>query len=391
MLAQLFESYTGAGSRVEVRAVRRFREAMARVDSRYAADAQQDAGEFMGKLFDVLGQTSNGKQHGNWLHSIFGVHLETPRQCQRCMQFAQTERSVGCFLGLPTISEHARFDSAVRREELATPISLPELLRRSQDAEQISGYDCACCAELAARNGTVAAKSVVSQRAGLIHSTHDVVIAVLYRFVNVVDTDGANRLVKMDRPVDIPSTLTLGTTAYSVYGVVSHYGQEISHGHYVASVCSSRDRQWYECNDAYVKPLHNTPGKAASFSSLHLGATPVILFYRRVPQVLGGIFQRSGGQCRHPPTPSPASGRLLDWPTTRDHRAVPLARAPPSSSGNSGVSGAFSESQSSVQEAGHLCAQGADGCATMALGVPLGVPAVPAAPLATRPGPSARC
>ena len=50
MLVQLMESYKGAGSVVEVRAVRRFREALARVDSRYAAGAQQDAGEFMGKL-----------------------------------------------------------------------------------------------------------------------------------------------------------------------------------------------------------------------------------------------------------------------------------------------------------------------------------------------------
>merc|ERR1719159_2261808 len=158
-------------------------------------------------------------------------------------------------------------------------IELRQLLDELQAPEEIDGYDCDKCRESAKRAGREHVRSKITQRCGLIQQSQDILTFALCRFLNVMDKNGKFSAVKVKRQVQIPTVLSLPTGEYRLYGVVSHVGQNLNHGHYISAVRSLRDDQWYDCDDAAVKPIAMRKLYAsAEISATRPGADPFILF-----------------------------------------------------------------------------------------------------------------
>merc|ERR1712023_335261 len=77
--------------------------------------------------------------------------------------------------------------------------------------------------------------------------------------------------------------LSLPTGQYRLYGVVSHKGDNLNCGHYIAAVRSLRDDQWYDCDDTLVKPINMRKlYEASEITATRPHTDPFILFYHRV-------------------------------------------------------------------------------------------------------------
>jgi len=154
----------------------------------------------------------------------------------------------------------------------------------SRQPETIEGYDCDKCRECSAERGAEHVRSTITQHAGVISATRDILIVVLYRFGHALDAKGDFKPVKVKRQVACPSELTVDTGRYSLFGVVSHLGTSLSAGHYVSAVRSRRDDIWYECNDETVTPLNvKSLYDGRAVTAVRAGAEPYILFYHRKP------------------------------------------------------------------------------------------------------------
>lgn len=282
---ELLRHYRSAMGQLSTRPLEQFKRSMARFDGRYASFEQQDAYEFLTKLFEGLDQSLGvqcARRQCQFVHSVCGVSLSTLRQCHRCLEFATPQVAQELALGLPTISAEAQFNEDIRAEELVTPVTVLELLRRTQAPEDITDYDCDRCRDCAAKQGLPAERSTMTQRVQLAEG-HGVLLLALYRFLNVLDSSGSFEQTKLKREVLVPTVLSLKTGDYRLYGVVSHCGASLSAGHYVAAVRSQRDGLWYECSDTQVRPMEGwNPDVVSSFSRIQSGSDPVLLFYDRI-------------------------------------------------------------------------------------------------------------
>lgn len=94
---------------------------------------------------------------------------------------------------------------------------------------------------------------------------------------------------KIKRKVDIPEFLNLENGAqYSLFGVVSHNGDQSNTGHYIASVRSRWNDRWYHCNDRVVTETEKRFDESGRFSFTRLSRRdgyddyePSLLFYHR--------------------------------------------------------------------------------------------------------------
>lgn len=270
-------------------ALQNLKRAVGKLDPRFAACEQQDAYEFLGCLLDGLDEGFGAllRSHGcsaseGVVRRVCGIGTYSTRWCQRCLEVREVGHATEMALGLPLVSCAAQFDAEVREREEAEPIALRDLIGVSQMPEEIEGYDCDRCRAIAEKSETEHTGSTMSQRAGLLSSSSDVLVVSLYRFLNSMDDRGNFRPVKVKRAVAIPTVLSLETGEYRLYGVVSHIGSNLASGHYVAAVRSRRDHQWYECNDATVTPLHlRNLYEVSEITATRPGADPFILFYQR--------------------------------------------------------------------------------------------------------------
>mmetsp|Transcript_15428 Transcript_15428/g.27622 ORF Transcript_15428/g.27622 Transcript_15428/m.27622 type:complete len:444 (-) Transcript_15428:282-1613(-) len=269
---------------------------MAALDSKYAGCQQQDAYEFLGCLLEGLDENFTAvlkAKFGSFcqlplppsgiVRSVCGVASHSTRCCQRCLECFEVDHSVDTVLRLPLISPEAQMDEAVRAKEETEPITLKELIDAAQKPEDIDGYDCDKCREIAEKAEVDHERSLVTQRAGLVSETRDILCIALYRFLNVMDEQGNFSAVKIQRRVAIPTVLSFETGEYRLYGVVSHEGSTLASGHYIAAVRSLRDHQWWSCSDAQVTPLHlRNLYEVSEITATKPDATPFILFYHRM-------------------------------------------------------------------------------------------------------------
>jgi len=264
---------------------------MAALDLMYAGCEQQDAYEFLGRLLDGLDENFGrllrdvAKQagpDGGMVRSICGITTYSTRWCHTCLEVFEVDRTTDTTMRLPLISSAAQMDSSLRRKEESDPISLIELLQAVQLPEEIEGYDCDRCRAISSKCGTEFHRSNMSQMAGLIAGTKDVLGIALFRFLNVLDEGGNFSPVKIRRQVKIPTVLSLETGEYRLCGIVSHMGATLSSGHYIAAVRSLRDHQWYDCDDAHVKPLNlRSLYEVGELTGTRPNADPFMLFYHR--------------------------------------------------------------------------------------------------------------
>jgi len=322
-------------------ALRNMKEAIAKVDPRYAGCEQQDAYEFLGCLLEGLEEgfaalfRSALEDHqasppANVIRAICGITSHTKRSCHACNGCFEVDATTDTCLRLPLLSPAAQFDAALREKEEETPVTLQELLDAMQQPEVIEGYDCDRCRAC----NSDASRSTITQRAGIISATHDVLIVVLYRFGHALDANGNFKATKVKRRVACPTELSLETGNYNLFGVVSHLGQSLTAGHYVAAVKSRRDDLWYECNDEHVKPLRMPSlydGRA--ITAVRPDAEPYILFYHR-HQTLPSLedfclpLPNLEDFCSQLGVPTPASPKQAAAPATLAAVAAPTGVVP---------------------------------------------------------------
>lgn len=290
--ADLLQTYNSTQSQALSRtnsSLKNMKSAIATLDDRYAGCKQQDAYEFLGCLLEGLEENFQRLYHhgearaGNSptagiIRAICGVETHASRTCHGCKSCFKVDRVTDTALRLPLISPEAQMDKAVRETEEKKPISVEELLAAAQQPETIDGYDCDVCHASAKRGGTDHVRTSMTQQAGVISSTGDILVIVLYRFCHTLD-DGPT---KVRRQVACPTRLSLESGEYQLFGCVSHVGANLSSGHYIAAVRSHRDDMWYECDDETVKPLNiNSLYAGKPVSSMRTGSDPYILFYHR--------------------------------------------------------------------------------------------------------------
>lgn len=291
MLATEYGSADGGCLPKSSPALEGLKTAMALIDDRYAGCQQQDAYEFLGSLLEGLDDNLTALFRARFalpatsssiVRVACGITTHATRWCQRCLEMFHVDRVTDTALRLPLISPAAQMDEALRSQEEDQPVSLQELLDNLQRPEEIDGYDCDNCRAIAKKARTEHLYSTMSQRAGLISGSSDVLMIALFRFLNVLDAQGNFSAVKVKRRVAIPTVISLETGDYRLYGVVSHIGSTLAHGHYVASVRSLRDHQWYDCNDGTVKPncMRNLY-EVSELTATCPNADPFILFYQR--------------------------------------------------------------------------------------------------------------
>jgi ubiquitin C-terminal hydrolase len=272
---------------------------MADIDPRYGGCQQQDAYEFLGTLLEGLDENlgaifsaqfmqSTVHLGDSSIRSVFGVTTYATRLCHACGEVFTVDKNIDTAIRVPLLSAAAQMDEAQRLKEESEPISLQQLLDDMQASEDIDDYDCERCKKIASEthndcdcpDSSRYKRSRVSQRCGLISDTKDILSVALYRFLNVIDENGRFSAVKVKRQVKIPTVLSLPTGEYHLYGVVSHEGSNVTHGHYIAAVRSLRDHQWYDCDDSNVKPIHmRNLYTTSDISSTRPDAEPFILFY----------------------------------------------------------------------------------------------------------------
>eukprot|EP00746_Dinoflagellata_sp_MGD_P011501 gnl/MRDRNA2_/MRDRNA2_124144_c0_seq1.p1 gnl/MRDRNA2_/MRDRNA2_124144_c0~~gnl/MRDRNA2_/MRDRNA2_124144_c0_seq1.p1 ORF type:complete len:414 (+),score=63.58 gnl/MRDRNA2_/MRDRNA2_124144_c0_seq1:106-1347(+) len=268
--------------------------AMADIDPKFGGCQQQDAYEFLGTLLEGLDENlgaifsaqfmqSTVHLGDSSIRSVFGVTTHSTRLCHACGEVFTVDKNIDTAIRVPLLSTAAQMDEAQRLKEESEPISLRQLLDDMQASEDIDGYDCDGCKKIASKTHNECdcpARSRVTQRCGLISDTKDILPIALYRFLNVKDANGRFSAVKVKRQVKIPTVLSLPSGDYHLYGVVSHEGSNITHGHYIAAVRSLRDQQWYDCDDSNVKPIcMRNLYTTSDISSTRPNAEPFILFY----------------------------------------------------------------------------------------------------------------
>jgi len=254
------------------------RQALAAQEKQFAAAGQHDAYEFLGCLLDGLEEDCKRLQVGHaGIHKCLGVKTYTTRQCQTCKQKNNVDHVTDTVLRVPLVTDAAHADERLRLQEEAHEVPLRDLLMNLQKEEVIEGYDCDYCRAQAQRIGRTPQRSTVLQKAYMISSTSDVLVLALFRFINTCDIFGRVGAVKVKRKVRIPPDLQLGTGNYSLYGLVSHIGSNISHGHYVAAVKDTVSQEWCYCDDASTSILTAAPGQVPS-----VPGDPFILFFHRV-------------------------------------------------------------------------------------------------------------
>jgi len=306
--AELVHTYASTDGQALSRtssALKNMKSAIATLDAQYAGCEQQDAYEFLGCLLEGLEdnfhklyhrEAENAKTNpsAGIIRAICGVSTHVSRTCHGCQGCFEVDSVTDTALRLPLISTAAQMDKELRKQEEATPISVEELLKTIQQPEEIDGYDCDVCRDCAQQAGHEHKRSSMTQQAGIVSGTRDVLVIVLYRFCHTLD-DGPT---KVRRQVSCPTKLSLDSGDYQLFGAVSHVGTSLSSGHYIAAVRSLRDELWYECDDEKVKPLNITALYAGKpVSAMRDGTDPYILFYHRQEKARDAAPQMSQESC----------------------------------------------------------------------------------------------
>lgn len=295
-LAQEYSSCSGSALQESSLALQNMSSAISAIIPQREANQQQDAYEFLGCLLEGLeeglGGTSGAcKPNGpkfDGIHAICGITTGTRRYCHACKETFEVDIVTDTALRLPLLSPGAELDASVRAQEEETTVTLQELLDATQRPESIQGYDCDVCRKRSAELGVEHTRSTITQHATTISVTRDLLIVVLNRFDHRLDADGNSESTKVRREVACPMELSLKTGKYNLFAVVSHLGENLSAGHYVASVRSRQDDLWYECNDEKVTILRLAElydGRQA-LTSIRPGGEPYIVFYTRSPHFM---------------------------------------------------------------------------------------------------------
>jgi len=257
------------------------RQALAAQEKQFTAAGQHDAYEFLGCLLDGLEEDCKRLPLGQaGIHKCLGVKTYTTRQCQTCKQKNNVDHVTDTVLRVPLVTDAAHADERLRLQEEAHEVPLKDLLLNLQKEEVIEGYDCDYCRAQAQQLGRAPKRSVVVQKAYMLSDTSDILVLALFRFINTCDHYGRVGAVKVRRKVRIPPDLHLGTGIYSLYGLVSHIGSSVSHGHYVAAVKDTVSQEWCYCDDASTSPLPAAPGQVPA-----VPGDPFILFFHRTSNV----------------------------------------------------------------------------------------------------------
>eukprot|EP00445_Apocalathium_hangoei_P033612 CAMPEP_0203944124 /NCGR_PEP_ID=MMETSP0359-20131031/79947_1 /ASSEMBLY_ACC=CAM_ASM_000338 /TAXON_ID=268821 /ORGANISM="Scrippsiella Hangoei, Strain SHTV-5" /LENGTH=1343 /DNA_ID=CAMNT_0050875093 /DNA_START=167 /DNA_END=4198 /DNA_ORIENTATION=- len=278
------------------------KDAIAAIHPQYAGDQQQDAYEYLGHVlagleegFGALFGGHSDDRPGDVIRAICGITSFTRRKCHCCSAVFEVDRVPDIALRLPLLSQASKRDPALREQEETTLITLQELLHASRQPEEIEDYDCDKCRARSEELGEAHARSTCTQHGGVIDETGDVVVVVLYRF----DHAGT----KVNRQVACPTELNLKSKSYRLFGVVSHRGESLSVGHYVAAVRSRMDDAWYECDDERVTALNlKAPNDGGSVTAVTPDTQPYILFYHR-----NAIAEANAGQTPQAAFPAEAN------------------------------------------------------------------------------------
>eukprot|EP00440_Ansanella_granifera_P040589 gb/GFBE01044022.1/.p1 GENE.gb/GFBE01044022.1/~~gb/GFBE01044022.1/.p1 ORF type:complete len:458 (+),score=120.98 gb/GFBE01044022.1/:1-1374(+) len=304
------------------KALQNLKAGIATLDQQYAGCDQQDAYEFLGCLLDGLEEKFKVLQQlqqqspqqsaaasGGVIREICGVTSYTTRTCHCCEERFEVDKVTDTAMRLPLISDAAVADAQLRAKEEDSPVSLQDLLAAAQKPEDIDGYDCDSCRAACHREGREHARSGMTQRAGAVCRTGDVLAIVLYRFCNTLDAAGNFKPAKVKRKVAFPTKLELDTGDYQLFGVVSHIGASLASGHYVAAVQSTRDGLWYTCDDEKVSPVNlKALYDGRPISGVQPGSDPYILFYQRC-RAEGGSEGASDAATAEAQAPVPAESR----------------------------------------------------------------------------------
>jgi len=273
-------------------ALKNMKVAIATLDKQYAGCEQQDAYEFLGCLLDGLEEKfkvllQKSPSEDGVVREICGIASHTTRTCRCCSTAFHVDKVTDTAMRLPLISAVAQADENLRMQEEQSPIALEELLKSVQTPEDIDGYDCNACRAASIEESREHVHSQMTQQAGIVSRTGDVLAIVLYRFCHTFDAAGRFQPSKVKRQVTFPTLLSMETGEYDLFGVVSHIGSSLASGHYIASV--QREGMWYTCDDERVSPVTlKAVYDGRPISAMHPGADPYILFYqRRKVAVLG--------------------------------------------------------------------------------------------------------
>jgi len=266
-------------------ALKNMKVAIATLDKQYAGCEQQDAYEFLGCLLDGLEEKfkvllQKSPSEDGVVREICGIASHTTRTCRCCSTAFHVDKVTDTAMGLPLISAVAQADEELRMQEEKSPIALEELLKSVQTPEEINGYDCDACRAASIEESREHVHSQMTQQAGIVSRTGDVLTIVLYRFCHTFDAAGRFQPSKVKRQVTFPTLLSMETGEYDLFGVVSHIGSSLASGHYIASV--QREGMWYTCDDERVSPVTlKAVYDGRPISAMHPGADPYILFYQR--------------------------------------------------------------------------------------------------------------
>lgn len=212
------------------------------------------------------------------IRSLCGVLTHSTCKCRRCGKGVDGDQQVDTVLRLQLLGEDAKTNLTARMQEEQKIAEIPQLIVAGQAPQMIDDYQCDLCNAARCQG-----RSAADRCTGVVAETKDLLFLVLDRFLNIVEPELSGvtrprsaRTLKVRRRVKVMTTLTLRDMEYNLYGVVSHRGAGLSHGHYVASI-RGQDEDWYLCDDHVVQHI----GASAQFD-VESGQEPSILFYHRV-------------------------------------------------------------------------------------------------------------
>ena len=231
---------------------------------------QDDANDFLYALMEHMqkGLIGSGKitideENTSLLHQLFGGYKCHQMQCQSCNVVTPLKNfEYFLTLTLPLVGKLS---------------SLEQMMLDFFRSQPVEGWKCGKC-------GSVDS----GMENSCLYRTHPLMVLQLMRFDErsaKINVPVAFRGEMSVRPFLHPSVVEKVATDYDLYGVVVHFGNHLSLGHYVAFV-RDRDR-WFLCDDRNITEV--SPGVV-------FGQMAYLLFYQR----------------RRPGDPSPYANMAFD-------------------------------------------------------------------------------
>ena len=159
--------------------------------------------------------------------SQFKISMESTVTCDRCATIYPTHhKEYSLILSVPTHNE-----------------TLQNVVHRYFEEEQLSAdnlYKCNSCGV----HGDAKKKNTMCD------PSPDILIINLGRFFNHSREKNRNEIDLENYTLSIAAHEKLASVQYELYSAISHSGDSINHGHYIAHV--RKENRWYKCNDAKI-------------------------------------------------------------------------------------------------------------------------------------------